>query len=125
MKEAIKNLVSVVQGVLPLLDKQIDLLPINPGLRDDVMPISIILAAAAGFGAYQTVRLAKAAVIPWFGLALSVIFVILLFALTGGITFDMRPRTISLAVEVSYVLVFFFLGAAIGGFVGVFGSANQ
>src|SRR2546429_357485 len=108
MREVIKNLVSVVQAVLPLLDKQIDLLPINPGLRDEAMPISIILAAAAGFGAYQTVRLAKTAVIPWFGLALSVVFVILLFALTGGITLNMPPRTVSLAVEASYVLVFFF-----------------
>ena len=122
VKDFAKNAVSFFQGALPLLEKKIELLPINPQLRDNALWISIVLAAVAGLGAFQTVKRRKIPLIPWVALLFCICAVALTFALTGEITFGLRPLTISWAVQTLYVLIFAFLGATIGGFVGMTGE---
>jgi hypothetical protein len=117
--EVLKNAFSLIQALLPLLEKKIDLFPINPALRDNVFVISIVLAAVAGLGGYQTVRRTEKIALPWLGFALTIVCGGLMFALTGGITFGLGPLAISWSVQACYILVFVFLGVTIGGFVGV------
>ena len=114
--EVLKNAVSIGQALLPLLEKWLELLPVNPALRRSALQISIVLAAAAGFGAYQTIKRNKVLAVPWIALALSILAVVAIFALTGGVTFGLNPVWLSSTVQTFYILTFVFLGAAIGGF---------
>jgi hypothetical protein len=117
--EVLKNGISLLQAFLPFLEKRFELLPINPGLRNNVLLISVLFAATAGLGGYQQLKRSKKAVIAWFALAGAVVSVMLIFALTGGITFSLSPLAISWAVQICYILVFLFFGLAIGGFAAV------
>lgn len=121
MVDILKNLLSLSAALLPLIEKYVELLPVNPHVRNDVWLISIMVAAVAGLGGYQSAKhLGRGRVVGWIGLLLFVLFLVVELAITtAGIEFGLPARGISLLVRVGYVLVFLSLGLAAGGFLGL------
>jgi hypothetical protein len=121
MTDIIKNLLSILPALLPLLEKQIDLLPVNPLVRQDVWLISMVLAGVAGLGGYQSAkRLYFCRYIGWIGLLLLVPTVLLELGITTTeVNFGFSPPVIQLAVRGGYCLTFLLLGLSIGGFIGL------
>lgn len=117
--DALNGSISLFQALLPLLEKKLALLPVNPGIRENVLVISIVLAAVAGGGGYVTTRRLHKPSIPWSSLAIAFTAVGLMFALTAGMHFGMGPLQVSVSVGLLYVAIFTSIGIAVGGFLGL------
>ena len=113
------GILSVVPALFPLVERQFALLPVNPGIRENVLIISIVLAAVVGLGGYLTTRRYGKPAIPWCSITAAVIAVVVMFALTGGMSFGMDPLLISALVASLYVVIFMLIGIAVGGFLGL------
>jgi hypothetical protein len=120
--EVLKNLATLLEAALPLVEKKFELLPVNPAVREDVVVVSMVAAAVAGFGAYHSTKQFPS-IRRWLGWIPLFAFLVcigleLAFA-AAGLTFGFSPSAVSLSVRLIYVLVFFFLGLAIGAFLGL------
>jgi hypothetical protein len=118
--DAFKASASLLAGFLPLIEKKIELLKVNPAVRDQVLVMSVVLAAMSGFGAYRSFRNSRKGVIVG-SIAIALTFVSFMFAiaLISGISFGMNPLWISWSVKSAYVLTFAFLGVALGSFLSL------
>jgi hypothetical protein len=120
MWDVIKNVISLLGAVLPILEKKIAILPVNPVIREEMMWISVMAAGIAGLGAYQSAtRIPRLRFIGWLGLFLFTVIIAFLILLTQGHTLGLTPSDVSSAVRILYVLLFLFLGLAVGGFMGI------
>ena len=120
--EVLAKLFSLLPSLLPLLEKHWSLLPVNPAVRSDVWVLSIIISAVAGFGGYQSSG--RYHFLGWTGLFLFVVTLSGELAITATeIGFGLAPRVLSLLARIGYVLLFLFLGLAIGGFLRLYRSS--
>lgn len=122
MLEVVKNLINILQAFLPLLDSNLQLLPVNPKVRSDVGVTSIIVALVAGLVAYYFAKSIKkrSRYVPGVGG-----FVVFVVALAGILFFG---NDVSLGIPISYlpavircayVAVFCGVGLAVGGSLGL------
>jgi hypothetical protein len=121
MMEVIKVLVSLLQALLPLLDSNLQFLPVNPKIREDVLVLSIIAALLAGIAAYYSAKkIQPVRYFPGpFGLLLFVISLGAILALANDISLGIPTSYISAVIRAAYVLFFFSIGSTIGGFLGL------
>lgn len=120
--EILKNLVIILEAALPLIEKKFELLPVNPAVRNDVVVVSVMAAAVAGFGAYHSTKQFPKTRrwLGWIALLLFLVCIGLVLAFgAAGFTFGLSPSAVSLSIRLIYVLVFSFLGVAIGAFLGL------
>jgi hypothetical protein len=115
----LKLVISLVQCLAPLLEKQFNMLPIKPVVRMQLIPTSIALALSCGFGGYMSAKnVPGRAKLGWAGLAFLIVCVLLELALTSGNMPFLSQSLAAFAVRAFYVLVFSALGLAVGGFLG-------
>jgi uncharacterized membrane protein len=112
--EILKSLSGLAGSLAALAEWRLfPLLPINPGIRDDMVFVGCLFAALAGFGTYR-LKTAKAG---WWALGCAFVFLVVVVAAGQG-TFDtLNPKAVSVAVRVAYVGFFAGVGGAVGGFV--------
>lgn len=111
-----KNFVGIATSLVALADTKFSLLPINPGIRDQLIWLSVVLALLAGFGGHQYAKRSGKIWFGWmaFGLAVASAFVIL--AGGQGSLDWLSPQSVSLTSRIAYVGFFASLGGAFGGF---------
>jgi hypothetical protein len=117
--EILKLLVSIAQCLLPLVEKQFNVLPVNPAIRLEVMPFSIGLALLCGLGGYVSVKKNPGLHLKlgWGGVVIAVLcFLAILGITSGGI--PLAPLLASGAVRAAYAILFGGVGLALGGFLG-------
>jgi hypothetical protein len=120
MMDALKATASLLSGILPLIEKKIELIKLNPGVRDQVLAMSVVLAALGGFGAYRSLRNSRKGVTAGaIGMAVGFASFMLMIGLIGGLTFGMGPVWVSWSVKAAYVVMFTSLGVALGSFLSL------
>jgi hypothetical protein len=121
MWEVLKNLINIIQALLPLFDSGVQLLPVNPKIRTDVGVISIIAALVAAFAAYYSAKYIKR--IRYLPGPLGVLaFVVALGAIilfANDIGLGIPILYMPAIVRGAYVAIFFGIGLTIGGFLGL------
>jgi hypothetical protein len=113
----------MLSALLPLAERKWMLLPVNPGIREDVLWVSILLAALSGLGGYQTTRRLGTARLGWSALVLSVFFLGTVLGLAAvKLTFGLSPSAVALAVRMGYVAFFASVGVSFGSFLALVNS---
>ena len=117
--EVLKYGASILEAALPLLEKQFPFLPVTPAVRNELWPVSMVLAGLFGFGSYLCTRISrKARKSLWlWGLVLCTLFVLFQIGIAHGL--DLPPETLPGLVRASYFLFFLALGIAVGGVLGL------
>jgi hypothetical protein len=120
--DAIKNLLGLLPAVLPLIEKYIDWLPVNPLIRERLWLAGTVAAGLAGLVGYASAKQLSRGrlIVMWIGLICFVIALAILLGITeSGLTFSLSPEGIAWLERLGYVLIFLFLGLAIGGVLGL------
>ena len=117
--ELIKNAASLLEALLPFLEKQFLFLPVNPGIREELMRVSMVLAGVAGIGTYRCTKVStKARKWLWlWGLVFCAIFLLLQIGLGHGM--PSPPVLLPFSARALYVLFFLAFGIAVGGVLGL------
>ena len=59
--EFTKNAASIFEALLPLAEKHLRFLPVNPAVREELLLVSMVLAGVAGFGTYRCTKISTKA----------------------------------------------------------------
>jgi hypothetical protein len=119
--DVLQAIISILSGAVPLLEAKVNVLPVNPLIRQDLLTGTAITATIAGIGAWATTKYFKRTpALGWSalaGLILALAFIYLLAS--AGITFGLSPAAQAGAVRIAYLVVFVCIGIAVGGFLGL------
>ena len=118
--DALRTVASLLSGVLPIIEKKVELVKLNPAVRDQVLAMSVILAALGGFGAYRSFRKSQNGINSGAaGMAVAFVSFMLMIGLISGLTFGLNPLWASWTIKAAYVLTFTSLGVALGSFISL------
>ncbi|MCZ2079442.1 MAG: hypothetical protein HUU41_05860 [Bryobacteraceae bacterium] len=121
--EYARKALPLLASLLPAGEKYTNLLPsLNPAVRNDVFIISIVATALTGFGGHETARsLRKGALFGWLGVVGFLGSTVVMIAFLNDFSFGLSTKGVSLLLRISYILIFAFLGLAVGGFLALDG----
>jgi hypothetical protein len=113
-----KDCLSLLQAASPFVEKSFPFLPVNPAVREELWIASTVVAVLAGFGTYRSTKISPTGR-SWlwlWGIVLFIVFLLLQIGLGHGLNLGpVQPW----ATRALYVLLFFSLGIASGGVVGL------
>lgn len=112
--ELLKNFSGVISSALVFFETEFPVLPLNPKIREDSNGVAAVVAVIAGFGAHQYAKRSGKLVLGGVALGLALVTIGCIFWLAAGTA--LSPHAESIAARVVYVLLFVFLGSAVGGF---------
>ncbi len=116
----VKKALSILSGLLPVGERYADVLHLNPAVRNDVFIISIVAAALAGFGGYESARhLRKGVSLGWLGVVGFLASIFSVLALTNDFSFGLSPKGVAISLRICYIIVFFFIGLSVGAFLAL------
>jgi hypothetical protein len=121
--DTLQAVISILSGAVPLLEAKVNVLPVNPLIREDLLTGTAITATIAGIGAWATIKYFKRTPVPgWSALAVLILALAFVYLVaSAGISFGLSPVGQAGAVRIAYLVVFVCIGIAVGAFLGLIG----
>jgi hypothetical protein len=113
--ERTKPVLSILEALLPWLENQVSILPVNPAIRKQYPLLSMLLAGLGGIGTYGVTKTLTTAHKVWLlSVALIACFILVLLQSALGLASEWPPTLLFLLPRAFYLLFFAAAAIAVG-----------